>query len=194
MSDNKSNKPVQVIIQGKITGRIDPDGTEHQTYRYHVNIHEQNTQRDHTYDKEIHIFKTLPPAPETKEPANKPPYLANENISPAPDSQNNTQPTDETIITKDLNNNIKNHIDPVLKKPNKFPSFRLPRIKRPEINFQKLAIKWPSLNFKPGKFTIRLPIKTRKPAPSAKSKDKASKPLSALRLTDCYRDYYLYSV
>ena len=81
MSDHKDIKATQVIVQGKITGQVDADGNEHQTYRYHVNIHEQGKSEQYEYDREIHIFKSVLAEDKAKPSANKQPFIEKENAS-----------------------------------------------------------------------------------------------------------------
>lgn len=171
MSNKKPDKKLQVIVQGKITGMIDPDGTEHQTYRYHVNIHEQNTKQDHVYDREIHIFKSVPSNTDEVEAANKQQYISNEQ-PPQADNNTNNEPA---VVNRE--NKPQKHIKPALLKLKERLSFKLsiPRIKLPHLNIKRPsiklpAIKLPGLNIKPGKI--------KNPVTSNKIKIRPSKALS----------------
>ena len=110
MSDKDRNKQPHITVQGRLTGQIDPDGKEHQTYRYHINIDEQGQNRHREYDNEIHIFRSAIADAAVEPPANRQSYTA---------QKTDTQQTDETAPPPATSESLSSNKDPATKALNK---------------------------------------------------------------------------
>jgi hypothetical protein len=192
MNDKKKNQPAQVLVQGKLTGQIDGHGAEHQVYRYHVNILNQDRATPREYDNEIHIFKSVTKPDTETGPANTAPCrddiataIAQHERSAKPCRAGMTagcylQRFRQVLSAALAGLSVKRHLA------------TLPRltfsIKRPRLP----VIKLPSLKLKPGIFKNmrfkRLPLKRAKQPATDKTKlpprEKANKSSLKLRLAE----------
>lgn len=170
MNEKKKNTQARVTIQGNLTGQVEKDGSEHQVYRYHVNIDSPDTTSHQEYDREIHIFKSVPATNNIESPANKEVFLEK---NPEPEkhevttnrqhNQNLTEKILKFSYTTKIMNLVSNFTSSLrsslfrapllsnLRKPT-FPALSsfVPKIKSPSLPGHFLKLNKLTLSFRPG--------------------------------------------
>ncbi|MDH5444099.1 MAG: LysM peptidoglycan-binding domain-containing protein [Gammaproteobacteria bacterium] len=167
MTDKKRNSPPRVMVHGKLTGQIDKDGTEHQVYRYHVNILGSKKSSSHEYDKEIHIFKSNASQKADTTPANAGHFTDSKKNRPAkkPQAKKPVKTKSPTTSTKKSIFKMPAGLTGIKIKP-QLPSisFSLPKLALP-----KIKLPHPSLKLKNPLPGLLLSVRSKVKSPFSKT-------------------------